>query len=351
MSTEVGLRTQYLNWREHFPDDLDIEPVWIVIDFWREGGIIERLPIPKNIRGRIRGYFETSAALNDGPYDATFIAVHSVLAGRPDYARHHPCYATFDVTPKQLQAFGDYYGKSASRIPGLENIKHQGRATSYRQCRLLFPWSNWAASSAVDDYGAERDRVRICPPGVDLTRWAPPAAGTRGNGDCRLLFVGGDFERKGGDVVLEWAKSTREKHWRLDIVTRKPLKVDDSRIVVHNNLSSNDPDLVKLYNQADLFVLPTFADCYSIAGIEAMASGLPVILGSVGGTPDIIKDGETGYLVPPGDPSALADRLERLIGDARLRRSMGDAARADAEERYDVKANIRNTLLMIKESL
>ena len=350
MSTEVGLRTQYLNWREHFPTDLDIEPEWIVVDFWKEGGLIERLPIPAGLRGRIRGHVELSEGLAKGPFHATFIAVHSMLVSRPNYVKLNPCFMTFDVTPKQMHDFGDFYGKYPSKIAAVERVKHQARAASYQACRLLFPWSNWAADSSTGDYGASPGRVRVAPPGVDLDRWVPSPKKPNG-GVCELLFVGGDFERKGGPLLLEWAKNNKSKDWRLNIVTRNPVDTNDERIVVHNGLMSNDPMLVQLYRSADLFVLPTIADCYSLASIEALASGIPVILSAIGGTPDVIKHGETGYLVSPGDVAGFSDKLDLLIGDGDLRRSLGEAARADAEARYDSRKNVRNTVLMMKECL
>jgi glycosyltransferase involved in cell wall biosynthesis len=128
-------------------------------------------------------------------------------------------------------------------------------------------------------------------------------------------------------------------------VTRERLDgIDDSRVRVYNDLRPNDTRLVELYSRADIFVLPTRADCYSLAGIEALASGLPVILGRTGGTGDVIRDGKTGYLIEPDNPTALSMPLDALIHDAALRRAMGEAARADAEERYDAGRNIRRTV-------
>src|ERR1700722_6176235 len=100
MSTEVGLRTQYLTWSQSFPTDLDIEPVFIVMDFWKDGGFVERLPLPGGVRGRIRGQLEVAQALKQGPFDGIFIAVHSALALFANTLDQVPCFMTFDVTPK-----------------------------------------------------------------------------------------------------------------------------------------------------------------------------------------------------------------------------------------------------------
>jgi glycosyltransferase involved in cell wall biosynthesis len=353
MSTEVGLRTQYLNWREHFPDDLGIEPVWIVMDFWKDGGMVERLPLPRTIRGRIRGQLEVADALRQGPFDGIFVAVHSALALFSNELDRTPCFMTFDVTPKQLHDFGPIYNKAPSRFKAVESFKHKRRELAYRKCRLLFPWSNWAGESAVRDYGATRATSHVIPPGVDLNRWAPGDRFDRTpKRVCELLFVGGDFERKGGELVLEWARGSGNAEFVLHVVTRKRLdNLGDARVRVYNDLTPNDPQLVELYSRADVFVLPTLADCYSLAGIEALASGLPVILGKTGGTGDVLRHGETGYLIAPNDVSSLASALDTLIADADLRYRMGKAARADAVLRYDAGRNIRQTVELMRAFL
>ena len=98
---------------------MNIEPTWVVIDFYREGGRIEKLPAPQWLRARLRAQAELAAGLKQGPSDATFIAVHSALALRPHYLRRNVCAMTFDVTPKQLHDFGDFYaGKTGQAAFG-----------------------------------------------------------------------------------------------------------------------------------------------------------------------------------------------------------------------------------------
>jgi len=339
MSTELGLGTQCSNWMEHFPSDMGIDPTWIVMRFHRDGGLLERVPlIPQSVKSRIRGEIELTSGLAKGPFDAVMIAVHSALALRPGYARQVPSFVMMDVTPKQLHDFGDFYGKKPHPVAAIEAYKHKRRSAAYRSCRKLFPWSTWAARSLVDDYGVNQSDVIVVPPGVDLEKWRPGDGSNAGA--ARLLFVGGQFERKGGATLLEWAASNPDLTFRLDIVTRDAVACADGRVHVHNGLSANDQELIELYRMADLFVLPTQADCYSIAAIEAMAAGLPVVLTAIGGTPDIIRNGKTGFLSEPGDSRGFSDALGTLINDAALRKSMGAAARADAEKRFDVRKNI-----------
>jgi glycosyltransferase involved in cell wall biosynthesis len=93
------------------------------------------------------------------------------------------------------------------------------------------------------------------------------------------------------------------------------------------------PDLLKAM---DIFVLPSYSEGLSLALLEAMAAGLPVIATAVGGTPEVVTDGVTGLLVPPRDPEALAGALERLLADPAGARALGNKAREHVRERYSL---------------
>jgi glycosyltransferase involved in cell wall biosynthesis len=93
-------------------------------------------------------------------------------------------------------------------------------------------------------------------------------------------------------------------------------------------------DMPALYRAADISVLPSLAEATSIAGLEAMASGVPLVGTRVGGIPTIIEDGATGMIVPPRDPGAMAIALGALIDNPDLRHRMGAAARAKVEREF-----------------
>jgi glycosyltransferase involved in cell wall biosynthesis len=86
-------------------------------------------------------------------------------------------------------------------------------------------------------------------------------------------------------------------------------------------------EVANLLPAFDIFVLPSLTEGLSIALLEAAATGLAIVASSVGGNPEIIRDGETGLLVPPADARALEAALLRLLGDAPLRAGLGQAAR------------------------
>jgi 2-deoxystreptamine N-acetyl-D-glucosaminyltransferase/2-deoxystreptamine glucosyltransferase len=97
-------------------------------------------------------------------------------------------------------------------------------------------------------------------------------------------------------------------------------------------------DLEDLYAAADVFALPSEGEAFGLVYVEAALRGLPSVGADGGGVPDVIRDGETGLLVPTGDVAALADRLDRLRRDPALRKRLGEAARAESEGRFTLDA-------------
>jgi glycosyltransferase involved in cell wall biosynthesis len=88
------------------------------------------------------------------------------------------------------------------------------------------------------------------------------------------------------------------------------------------------------YERAALLVVPSRREGYGMAAREAMAHGRPVVATAVGGLVDAVEDGVTGLLVRPGDVPGLRHAVERLLADARLRTTLGAAARARAESEW-----------------
>lgn len=96
-----------------------------------------------------------------------------------------------------------------------------------------------------------------------------------------------------------------------------------------------------LLRRTDILVLPSFSENLPMVIIEAFAHGVPVISTPVGAIPEVVREGRTGLLVPPGHVTALARAIERLIEDSALRQSLGDAARREHAERYEIGCYVR----------
>ncbi len=100
-------------------------------------------------------------------------------------------------------------------------------------------------------------------------------------------------------------------------------------------------EVARLISEADILVLPSFIENLPVSVIEGMAAGLAVVATPVGAVEDIVTDGESGLLVPPGDVDALTAALTRLVGDPALRARLGAAAMAVHRERLEIGAFAR----------
>jgi glycosyltransferase involved in cell wall biosynthesis len=152
------------------------------------------------------------------------------------------------------------------------------------------------------------------------------------------LFVGGDFQRKGGPLLLECMRGPLAERCELHIVTQQAIAPQPG-VHVHRGLGPNSPALLVLFAEADLFVLPTMAECLAVVLMEATAAGLPVITTDVAALREAVQPGESGLLIRPGDVGALRRALSALIDDAALRRRMGHAGAALARQRFDARVN------------
>jgi glycosyltransferase involved in cell wall biosynthesis len=103
-------------------------------------------------------------------------------------------------------------------------------------------------------------------------------------------------------------------------------------------------DLDSLIGAADVVVLPSFTEGLPHIALEASAGGVPVVATAVGGTPEVVADGETGILVAPRDHEAMAEAIVRLLKDDDLRRRMGDAGRARARSLFSAERMVQNTV-------
>jgi glycosyltransferase involved in cell wall biosynthesis len=110
-------------------------------------------------------------------------------------------------------------------------------------------------------------------------------------------------------------------------------------------------DAAELLVELDVLALPSWTEGLPLVVLEAMARRRPVVATPVGGTPEVVVDGETGLLVPPRDPDALAAALRRLLADADLRRRMGDAGYERVRERFSADAMTGRVLEIYDEVL
>jgi glycosyltransferase involved in cell wall biosynthesis len=205
---------------------------------------------------------------------------------------------------------------------------------------------------AIEAYGIKA-RFDIVPNAVDTALFFPAdsaaavPAGRKPRPARRLLFVGSleEAHHKGFPELVEALAMLhrRRTDWRLEVAGDGPTRPDYERLVAATGLQDavvfrgrmSKIDIAALMRASDLFVLPSRFENLPCVIIEAMASGLPVVSTTVGGIPEMVSDGD-GILVPPQDPAALADALDRALSNLASFDRAAIAARA--RERFSLEA-------------
>ncbi len=286
------------------------------------------------------------------PADAMFIhsQVPAILTG--GWMRKIPTIVSLDATPIQYDELGEYYAHEVS-TPRVERWKWKANQRCFRRARHIVTWSQWALESLVKDYGIERAAITVIPPGVDVERWSRDGPRDDAGGrPVRVLFVGGDLRRKGGDLLIEAARRLHgdgaTPEFEVHIVTRSEVAAEPG-LHVYRDLGPNDPRLIELYHECDIFCLPTMGDCLPMVLSEAGAAEMALVSTDVGAIREVVRHDETGILIPPGDLDALVDALRRLISDAGERRRMGEAAAELVRSRYDALHNAREIVGLLRD--
>jgi glycosyltransferase involved in cell wall biosynthesis len=201
-----------------------------------------------------------------------------------------------------------------------------------RKADALVIFTNSCARNVVTLCPELAEKVCVVPAPVFVSVESATEKPSLRDGVVRVLFVGMDAARKGLAEVVEAYRVIREhfQSVRLDIVSRPSQALQKEIEGLENAqlyISSLDVDVKSLMEQADIFLLPTHADTYALAAIEAMAHGCAVIVSDLEPLPEVIPDGEVGFNIPIGDASALAAKLERVIKDGHLLRTLQANAR------------------------
>jgi glycosyltransferase involved in cell wall biosynthesis len=331
---------------------------WVPVEMYPDDWIT-RLP-PVSLSGTWRNSAATGMRIRSlqrerGQVDAAYVFGHSLVTFLWRFRQKVPYIVATDMTPMYCATHGLSYA-----VPDFNPQSLVSRMTDaltrrvYQGAYHLLPLSTGVRDSLLHDYGVAPERVTVLPPGIDLERWTPVdrISGTGGERakKFRVLHVGADFLRKGGDILVRLAEEEEFRDVEFHIVTTTRVSETPPNVILHYDVKPNSPELVALHHQADLFALPTHADTYSVAALEAMATGLPVIISDVGGIADIIVQGETGYLIGRGDVHALRHRIRTLRGNQNLRQAMGVQARKRVEQKFSLERQTAFVLGLMAEA-
>jgi glycosyltransferase involved in cell wall biosynthesis len=222
-----------------------------------------------------------------------------------------------------------------------------------RQLPRVVTVSASSKSDIVEHMGVEPSRVSVVPVGVDDTLFRPLPDVARVPGRL-MTTASADVPLKGLVPLLEALAKVRTEH-PADLVvigepraasqvgaTIKRLGLEDAVRFVSK---VSDQRIVELYAEAEVAVVPSLYEGFSLPAVEAMACGVPVVATTGGALPEVVgTDGVTGLLVPPGDPGALALAIGTALDQPELRARIGTAGRARVLERFTWAAAARATV-------
>lgn len=233
--------------------------------------------------------------------------------------------------------------------------------TAITKAALLIYPTAWAASSSLTDYGADPKKVFVVPFGANLEEpTAKETASQRKKSECcHLLFLGTNWERKGGLIALETLLQLEKAGLPANLTvcgTIPPSGFSHPKMNVVPFLDKNDPKqrkkLAELYLDADFLLLPTRYECYGIVFCEAAAFGLSVITTDTGGVTGVVENGVNGYALPYDAGGADYARLiaEIYADDARYY-ALVHQSRSKFEERLNWDAWAKTVRRLISENL
>ena len=212
------------------------------------------------------------------------------------------------------------------------------------------PDAVFAVSEQVRRYSIEVDRidparVQTIYSGLDLSDWNSASRPAKTSEEIRITTVGNIRRVKGHDVFIKAAATILPRFPNVsfsiagdvlepEYFAELQTLVRDLNLSDHFYFASGVADLHQHLSTSDIFVLPSRSEGFSNAILEAMAASLPVVATDVGGNSEAVKDGVSGFLVPPDDPAALAAAIARLLSDPSTATAMGAAGRAFAAENF-----------------
>lgn len=215
--------------------------------------------------------------------------------------------------------------------------------------------SGWVRESAMRDYQAAPDKISVIEFGANLDR-VPACPGEQEDETCHLLFIGTNWEMKGGPKVLETYRELQQAgvDCTLSIVgSVPPQAIDDPHIRVYPFIDKSTEEGQALFEQlfakARFLVAPTRFECFGIVYCEAAAYGIPVLTSDVGGVSQVVREGENGFLFPVDAPASdYAARIRQLLEDPTTYRQLREQSRTHFEQRlnWDTWREKMNALLV-----
>jgi glycosyltransferase involved in cell wall biosynthesis len=237
----------------------------------------------------------------------------------------------------------------------------------FRAADKLISVSRWVRED-IAKYGISPEKITPIPNGIDTNAFKPASRSSKeakavreklGLGeDPVIIWVGRIVKQKGLRYMLDAMPSIIEKEhdaklvivgWGngLNALKQQAVKLGIEKSVLFPGPMVGD-QLVAAYQAADVFVLPSLWEVLSIAALEAMACGKPMVVSNAGGNPELVDEGKNGFVVPKRDSKALAEAVAKVLSDEKLRGKMSEASRLKAEKEFDWELITDKTLALYK---
>lgn len=274
-----------------------------------------------------RRFAEKLAAIGD---DVPILQIGTHVL--PPAGYRHFCLT--DTTVVQAVEAGEFSVSGAG--PRIAEEAIQWQREIFASCESVFVLSRWAAESVVRDYGIPVERVMVCGAGANVEEALPRQAD---GANPYVLFVGVDWEQKGGPLLVEAFRRVRRAlpRARLVVVGCRP-RIDEPGVEVVGPLRRSIPDekqrLFELYAGASCFCLLSRFDAFPNVLLEAGFFGVPVVSTAEGSRPEVVIDGVTGLLAAERDPEEIARLMLAVLTDPVRAEAMGEAARRRVRENF-----------------
>lgn len=268
---------------------------------------------------------------------------NTVLQMGAEFASHGavdcPVYSYHDNTA-QISARANAHSFTQYASLAQKQLRIRRERDIYEADRGVFVFSDFVKRSLVEDYGIDPKRVTVVYSGVSIDEaelWDTPMEGKFDS--PTVLFIGRDFERKGGHEVLAAFAQVKAQipEAKLVIAGSSP-KTSQPGVEVLGFIDQSEPAnqqrILDLFRQASLYVMPSHFEPFGIPFCEAMLFHTPCIGTETNAIPEMVKDGLTGYTVPVGAVEALRERMLELLSQPSVSARMGEAGYRFARERF-----------------
>ncbi len=357
-----GHETVHFHLRKAFAERQDIAPVWVETPPPGLAGRLWRAPIPGLASldadlQPLRSQLGVSARLRPiiarhlEQVDVVHIYTQNAGLLSTKMLASVPTVVSLDTT-NALNAYRIPYRSPGRGTPFTVRLTKPVEKRVYDTADLIVANSEWSNRSLQDDYGISADKIRAFPFGIT----PPPVLPRRPPGSSiRIGFLGRQFVRKGGPVLVDAFRSLGAQNATLVLISPDPLAAvaaaTHDRIEVIDDLSPGDDRLWELLAGLSIFAFPSPIDQAPNAVLEAMAAGLPVVGANVAAVPEMIDHGVTGLLVPPDDPVALATALQELMSSPDRAAQMGESGAERFAARYTAAVGAGRLITVLREAV